>query len=48
MASRRAKTMLVTTVLVPLGRILYGQWQQRKAARNRRRMPLRGLRRRSS
>jgi hypothetical protein len=47
MASRLTKTMLVTTVLVPLGRFLYGQWQQRKAARNRRRMPLRRLRRHS-
>jgi hypothetical protein len=48
MASRRTKTVLVTSVLVPLGRFLYGQWQQRKAARNRRRVPLRGLRRRHS
>jgi hypothetical protein len=46
MSSRRTKTLVLTTVLVPVGRFLYGQWQQRKAARSRsRRFPAR-LRRR--
>lgn len=50
MASRRTKTLILTSVVVPLARALYGQWQQRKEAeriKQRRRFPARGPRRRS-
>jgi membrane-anchored protein YejM (alkaline phosphatase superfamily) len=47
MVSRRTKTLIFTSVLIPLGRMLYSKWQQRKEAeRNKRRFPVRGIRRR--
>jgi len=49
MARRLTKTLIFTSVVVPLARALYTKWQQRKEAeRNRsRRFPVRGARRRS-
>jgi len=46
-ASRRTKTLILTSVLVPVGRFLYGQWQQRKAASKSGRFATRRVRRRS-